>query len=549
MKNSFLLVVVFILNISNLNAQRFVQQLSSSSDEKISLVSNSLDEKSVFASGAYTSNTQFGDSTLIHEGSSDIFISKLTSTGEILWVKPWSGSGGIVTQAQTIDGEGGVILSARLSNGIVELNQEEFLAQDSVLSIVVYLNDSGETIKSFVFKSSVFTRINDMTTNNNGELVLLGSFAQNVKYRDSIFTGNSNSATNFIFVLDSAGEILKKRFFNSTTIAFFNALDIDAEGNIFTTGIYQGLILDDDTLVERGSRDETDVVLIKLDSNLNTIWFNTAGSEYRDYANDILVSENGSVFVTGYYSQEIVFDEDSFRNTNSTLQQGFLAKYNSNGEFIKLFEPEGTIQDFVDKIKEDKNSNLVIIGTYIQEAQIGDTTLPKVSSQSAYVAMLDTSFSLISALAVNGTQSNSIGDLAIVDSFIYFVGTIQDSASLSKDFSINSKGGQEDADGYLWKTSFFESLNPVSVRRNTMYRNIKNIEVYPSLFSYGTDFVKLNSNINLTGANYEIVSVNGNIVARGKLNKQVYVGDLKTGNYVIRIVANNEMHYARIVKF
>jgi hypothetical protein len=86
---------------------------------------------------------------------------------------------------------------------------------------------------------------------------------------------------------------------------------------------------------------DSDVFVVKYSQQGEMLWIRTAGSISKDEATGVAIGSDGNVFVTGSFSETIVFDE-----TNTLLSAGmsdiFIAKYSSSGTFIKAWRYGGT---------------------------------------------------------------------------------------------------------------------------------------------------------------------------------------------------------------
>jgi hypothetical protein len=83
---------------------------------------------------------------------------------------------------------------------------------------------------------------------------------------------------------------------NSADIAY--GLAVDEDNNVYVSGHFSSLaIFGNDTV---GSAGGDDIMVVKLDSNGNMIWWKTAGGTGGDASYSLATDNNGFVYLTGY---------------------------------------------------------------------------------------------------------------------------------------------------------------------------------------------------------------------------------------------------------
>ena len=122
-----------------------------------------------------------------------------------------------------------------------------------------------------------------------------------------------------------------------------NGVALDDSGNVYATGFFAtSLDFDPDadssgTLMNKGGQD---AFIVSYDQNGQHRFGFSIGNEGYDLGNDIVVDSEGNVYVTGYFSDEVLFDpedKDGDGNQEPRTSVGrsdiFLASYTQDGLF------------------------------------------------------------------------------------------------------------------------------------------------------------------------------------------------------------------------
>ena len=126
---------------------------------------------------------------------------------------------------------------------------------------------------------------------------------------------------------------------------------IDSLGNIFVTGYTQGS-LNNQTLV--GS---TDIFLVKLDNDGNTLWTRQWGTSNNDMGNALVLDHDNNIYVTGSIGD--TFDGQAYIG----LDDAFVTKLDSSGNILWTRIWGSTKTDVPEGISMDGSGNLYVSGT------------------------------------------------------------------------------------------------------------------------------------------------------------------------------------------
>jgi len=148
-----------------------------------------------------TTNSIDGDFINMNKGGYDIFVMKLNSSGEIVWKKTYGGSVDDWGYSITTTNDGGYVLT-----GYTNSNDGDFIGMIKGGSdiFLIKLNSSGETVWKKTYGGSEYDWGYSITTTNDGGYVLTGWIGSN----DGDFSGLKKGDNDiFVMKLDSNGNL------------------------------------------------------------------------------------------------------------------------------------------------------------------------------------------------------------------------------------------------------------------------------------------------------------------------------------------------------
>ena len=292
-----------------------------------------------------------------------------------------------------------------------------------------------------------------IATDSNGNVFVTGLFQGAIdfdgNYPDDIinhnYDGDKNNA--YLVTFDSSGNYLWAKSFgdenNNNTFSEGQGVATDSNGNVVATGVFQGPIdFDGDGTVEIGQNSndyERDVYLVKFDSNGTLVWEKSFGDGgFLDSQRGIGTDSDGNIFLTGMFQGAIDFDGDGRAelgdNYDPSKRHGYLAKFDSNGDYLWAKGFQSSDSNSSDRIAIDSSGNVYVAGQFIKEIDFNADANPDLivnkgymdideddnyeeigdRQRDAYVAKFDNNNGdLIWAQAIGSSKNNSISDITI----------------------------------------------------------------------------------------------------------------------------------------
>ncbi len=206
-----------------------------------------------------------------------------------------------------------------------------------------------------------------------------------------------------------------------TTNDYGNTVKVDASGNVYTTGAYQGLVDFDPgastyTLSSAGG---TDIFVSKLDANGNFLWAKSLGGNGGDIAYSIAFDGSGNVYTVGNFVGTADFDP-GIGVSNLTSYGGndiFVVKLDAAGNFVWAKQMGGTLQDFGYSIALDLPGNIYLTGNFQTTSDfdpgVGTYTLTSNGNDDIFISKLDPLGNFVWANQIGGAFNDFVHSISL----------------------------------------------------------------------------------------------------------------------------------------
>jgi hypothetical protein len=277
---------------------------------------------SVYTAGEFYGTVDFdpGAGTsmnLTSAGSADVFVSKLDASGNFVWAKKFGGSLYDSGYSMAVDSVGNVYTTGNF-DGTVDFDPDENSTSNLTSAgggdvFVSKLDASGNFVwaKSFGSPNSDFGQ--SVAVDSVGNVYTAGSFGGTVDFDPGAGTTNlisNGSGDVFVSKLNATGNFVWAKSFGGLAFDTGTSLAVDAAGNVYTTGYFEGAVDFDPgagvtNLVSAGSRD---AFVSKLNATGNLVWAKSFGGANSDAGFSVAVDAAGNVYTTGSFEDTVDFD-------------------------------------------------------------------------------------------------------------------------------------------------------------------------------------------------------------------------------------------------
>lgn len=297
-----------------------------------------------------------GDVTGNH-GSSDYWIVRLNSIGNILWQKSYGGTSTDVARGviQSLDGKLLVIGYSRSSNGNVTN------AHGGYDFWLTKLDTSGNLLWQKTYGGTKDELAYTVKQAADSSLLIVGYTLSN----DGDISGQNHSAKNDIWVVktDKAGTVLWTRTLGGNSNDYSNSFIQTSDKGYLIIGYTESY--DGDVY---GNYGQDDLWVIKLDSSGSTQWQKTYGGTDNDRANYAVETNDGGYVITGHSESDDIDLTSNYGNKDF-----WLIKLSAAGLVEWKKSVGGNLEDNSYSVTQSSDGGILAVG--ISASTTNDVTL------------------------------------------------------------------------------------------------------------------------------------------------------------------------------
>lgn len=334
----------------------------------------------VYVTGFFWDTVDFdpgiGTANLTSNGWSDIFLIKLTSSGNLLWAKSMGGTLYDNGYSLSVDSSGNVYITgyfqgtADFDPGPATINLTSNAGSLDIF--ICKLNSNGDFVWAKAIGGPEEDRGYSLATDSSGNVYTTGFFQDTVDFDPGAGVFNLINTSGYdIFVskLDSNGNFVWAKGMGSTSGGEGLALSLDTSGNPYITGYFTGTVDFDPgagTFNLTSEAPSQDIFISKLSSNGNFVWAKSLHGPLNENGYGISVDNSGNVYTTGFFQGTVDFDPGTgtFSLTSAGINDIFISKLSSSGNFIWAKTMGGTSDEYGKAITADNSGNVYTAGYF-----------------------------------------------------------------------------------------------------------------------------------------------------------------------------------------
>ncbi|RJX19731.1 MAG: hypothetical protein C4563_07445 [Desulfobulbus sp.] len=376
--------------------------------------------------------------------SKDVFISKLDSSGGLVWARAIGGSSsdegwGIVTDALgnvyttgyfvgTVDFDPGAGSEPRTSEGSSDI----FISK---------LDGNGNFVGAWTMGGTADDYGYGILVDGGGNIYTTGYFKNTVDFDPGQGTANLSSASVnvediFISKLDNNGTFVWAKTIGGTSADVGLGISLYSTGNVYLTGWFQGTVdFGAEQLTSAGG--SRDIYVSKLDSSGNFLWSRAMGGISEDIGQAVAVDSMGNVLSTGWFIGTADFDPGAgivnLVTDPLSASDIFVSKLDGDGNFLWARAMGGLAADVGYGIAVDGANNVFTTGGFNGTADFdpgaGTFNLVSAGAEDIFISKLTASGHLVWAGAMGGPSADYGFDLAAsADGTVHATGVFQGAA-------------------------------------------------------------------------------------------------------------------------
>lgn len=373
-----------------------------------------------YITGKFRDSISFNSTVLVTPGLWSVYLAKYDAGGNLIWAKIAASDSLISVSGIKVDRTGCISITgqfiATATFGSLSGNNLTSVGDYDVF--VAKYDGTGNFIWAKSFGGQGIDYAGGISTDNDGNIFLTGDF------HFSSFPYSSSKI--FLAKYDSTGNsVWLKTSMNYGTDHFGNGLKTDSAGNSFITGeFFNTLVFDSSVIIDAGNV-ESNIFLAKFDSSGTILWGQKAGASSGYCGSKAIdIDSAGNSFITGYYHGTISFGSFNITSTMGLVNELFVAKCNSGGNFEWVNQSVGAGSSRI--ISVDNSGGIFLCGTFSQGISFGVNSLLSAGSNDVFISKIDPSGNFIWATSIGGKYDDYAGCLKANSNGIFVTGNFSD---------------------------------------------------------------------------------------------------------------------------
>ncbi len=425
--------ISFFINAQDLNwAIQLASDDSNSSLSGDDIAVNS--ENEILVAGNYYGTADFDPSSAVQNlnagGQRSNFILKLDENGSLIWVNQLFTVSANDDLEFTIDTEDNFYVAGKFreetdfdfGSGTTSFNTDQ-----GEYYVAKYNTDAELIWVARLGKENEQMSIRDLDIDTNGDVIVVGSFDNNIKFTDtndsySLFSNGENDG--FITKINGDSGLFQwQTHFGGSDNEVLNAVVSDADGNIFLTGVfYETTDLNPgNDVFSLEANGVGDAFITKLTGEGNFVWAGAISGPATEVGKDIIMDNNGDLIISGGWAQLADFDmgPDEFLY-NGGGSRTFINKIDTAGNFIWVNRYSTFISTSAREMVVDSDNNIYQTGSFggvfddiTVSTSIGNITLTTTGSSDAILSKINSDGDFVWAKQITGSEQQFGVDVAL----------------------------------------------------------------------------------------------------------------------------------------
>jgi gliding motility-associated-like protein len=345
----------------------WVRDLGGSGNEHIADIQIDIDG-SIYVTGEFGGTVTFGGQSYSSAGGIDLFIARLTPTGDVTWFKHGGGPG-IDRGLKLAIGGDVVAFTGEFMNTATFLGNSITSSGGTADMFVAVLNRSDGSLQ-WIEQGGGATgtdRPSGISIAGNGTVCVAGEFRGTAEWQGTTITSMTDPDTNqpstdvFVASYSSTGDLtwLKKGTAKFTD----RAVDLihDATGNIYVTGQFSDTLTFD---LAHPNNIMNATFLLKLDGSGNEVWFRRAGGAGYNHVRDMVLGPSGQILLTGDVQGTMIYFGTTQTNVSSGLAFAYYILNVSSAGELASFTTKGSVNEVASRALAVNTERIVVYGEF-----------------------------------------------------------------------------------------------------------------------------------------------------------------------------------------
>ena len=329
MKSAIFPLLLLLSMRSNAQTPTYVQTFGSVNIEQISgLQANSQQE--IFAIGTFGDDMTIDNNNLLINGLEDIFLFKKDENNQTVWTKTFGSNDRDKVTGFRLFNDNSLYFSGIFWDNIT-LDTFSLSANGSS-AFIAKSDTSGDIIWATAIDGSGLLKVNEGTTDNQGNYIITGSFSNDLLF-PSVTLSAIGVEDGFMAKYDKDGNFLWANRFGIQQRTIVTSVATDSLNNIYIAGQFNGrVIFGNDTLW--AASNDFDIFLAQYNDNGNLQYGKRFGGIYNDTNPKLGIGTFGKIVMAGTFMGLLNLDAQTSIQTNNVDSDIFLVTLTQNGDLL-----------------------------------------------------------------------------------------------------------------------------------------------------------------------------------------------------------------------
>lgn len=333
-------------------------------------------EENILVTGSFYDVVDFdpgpGTFNLTSSGLADVFVQKLDPSGELIWAISFGGGAYESASNVVVDSANNILISG-FFEGTVDFDPgpgSTLLSSNGEQDVfVVKLSSEGNLLWALNFGSIESDYAADMVIDSLDAIYLTG------RYNNYLPTPDTRQNTTFlsdIYVtkISTTGQTLWFHEIGGPAFDYGTSVALDNTNKVLVGGRFQETVDFDpgSNTDDRTSQGGSDGFLLCFDLDGTYNWARSFGGPNRDFVWALDINDQNETILTGFFNETCDFDPgpNSFNITSQGVNNMFVSKFNSAGDFIQAVAALGEGEIVPNDVYIDSNSSIFITGYFLE---------------------------------------------------------------------------------------------------------------------------------------------------------------------------------------
>ncbi len=371
----------YVAVFSQDGAHQWAFRVGGSGDDVVSAVA--FDAKgNLYFAGWFSGSMVVGGTTVVSVGADDVFVAKLTPTGDLAWLRSFGGLDVDAADALAVTKSGDVIVTG-VFRQTMKLGDTLLTSAGRADIFVARLDGAGKFIWSVRMGGIGLDYARDLAILGR-DIIFLGEFSGTLRFASGPIRSRGDRDV-LLCRFDPNGKHVWAKGFGGLFPELAYGLAIDPAGHIVLSGSYYDEISFGGP--NHKSAGEADIFLARFTYNGTYQWSKSYGSSRMDAGLGVGTDGFGNIVATGFFQEKVDFGQGKLSSAGN--KDMYLMKLSPLGKTLWTQRYGGSDHDQGRALSIDSKGRTIVTGTFRFDVDFGKVTLRSVRKPTDRAPMGD----------------------------------------------------------------------------------------------------------------------------------------------------------------